>query len=158
MSLDYGVIGEIAAELGVAPAFVEKDWYSVQVLKTIAEYQSDTISTIFSGGKAEYRLHELKQICDKQLASVDCLLTPTAGKCFTIEEMLAEPILRNSQLGQYTNFMNLLDLASVAIPTQIADNDLPFGVTLVGDVFSDRIMLSIANRVHSLFTLNQGAS
>jgi allophanate hydrolase len=30
--------------------------------------------------------------------------------------MLAEPIARNSELGLYTNFMNLLDWAAVAVP------------------------------------------
>lgn len=50
MFLNPEIINEIAAELGIDPAFVEKDWYSVQVLRAIAELQSDTISTIFSGG------------------------------------------------------------------------------------------------------------
>lgn len=108
--------------------------------------------------KAEYRLHTLKQICSEQLENIDCLLTPTAGKCFTIDEMLEEPILRNSQLGYYTNFMNLLDLASIAIPTQIAGNNLPFGVTLIGPSFSDRALLSIAKRMHLGFNLTLGAS
>jgi len=43
MSLDIEVVNEIAAEMGVDLAFVEKDWYSVQVLKAISEFQSDTI-------------------------------------------------------------------------------------------------------------------
>jgi allophanate hydrolase len=108
--------------------------------------------------RAEYRLNALKQICDQQLAALDCLLTPTAGTCFTIEEMLAEPILRNSQLGYYTNFMNLLDMASIAVPTQITAKGLPFGITLVGPTFSDRALLSIANRIHASANLPMGAS
>ncbi|MCG8083825.1 MAG: allophanate hydrolase [Candidatus Thiodiazotropha taylori] len=108
--------------------------------------------------KAQYRLSGLKAVCDRQLAAVDCLLTPTAGTCFTIEQMLEEPILRNSQLGYYTNFMNLLDLASVAVPTQMTASGLPFGITLVGDAFTDRALLSIAKRIHRQFELNLGAS
>ncbi|MGB0281871.1 MAG: allophanate hydrolase, partial [Neptuniibacter sp.] len=108
--------------------------------------------------KAQYRLKALKQICDQQMKTVDCLLTPTAGRCFTIKEMLAEPILRNSQLGYYTNYMNLLDMSSVAIPTQIAGNGLPFGVTLVGQAFADRALLSISKRFEKVFKLNIGAS
>ncbi|MCG7907479.1 MAG: allophanate hydrolase [Candidatus Thiodiazotropha taylori] len=108
--------------------------------------------------KAQYRLSGLKAVCDRQLAAVDCLLTPTAGTCFTIEQMLEEPILRNSQLGYYTNFMNLLDLASVAVPTQMTASGLPFGITLVGDAFTDRVLLSIAKRIHRQFELNLGAS
>lgn len=43
-------INEIAAELGVSAAFIEKDWYAVQVLKKIAEYQSSHIEVLFAGG------------------------------------------------------------------------------------------------------------
>jgi len=50
MSLDPRIVEEISTELGVDPAFVEKDWYSVQVLKVISEYDSVKVTTIFSGG------------------------------------------------------------------------------------------------------------
>ena len=50
MSLDALIVDDIAAELGVDPTFIEKDWYSVQVLRALASCQSDTICTIFSGG------------------------------------------------------------------------------------------------------------
>lgn len=33
MSPDSEIVEEIAAELGISSAFVEKDWYSVQALK-----------------------------------------------------------------------------------------------------------------------------
>lgn len=50
MSLDSEIVVEVAAEMGVSSAFVEKDWYSVQVLKAIAVYQGDAVETLFSGG------------------------------------------------------------------------------------------------------------
>jgi len=50
MSLNLEIVNEIAAELGIDPAFVEKDWYSVQVLSAISAHQSDTICTVFSVG------------------------------------------------------------------------------------------------------------
>lgn len=110
--------------------------------------------------KAQYRLKEIKRVCDDSLASVDSLLTPTVGRHFTIEEMLAEPIKANSQLGFYTNFMNLLDMASIAVPTQLVTRDkgntMPFGITLVGPCLSDRWLLSIANRLQQIFELPVG--
>ncbi|HEY7772255.1 MAG TPA: allophanate hydrolase [Marinagarivorans sp.] len=106
--------------------------------------------------RAEYRLIGLKRACQAQIAKVDCLLTPTAGRLFTIDEMIAEPIKRNSELGYYTNFMNLADLASIAVPTQFTPAGLPFGITLVGQAFSDRALLSIGNRIQTLFPLNKG--
>jgi allophanate hydrolase len=106
--------------------------------------------------RAQYRLEALKKQCSRQLQSLDCLLTPTAGRLFTIKEMQAEPILRNSELGYYTNFMNLLNLASVAVPSAFTGKGLPFGVTLVGPAFSDRSLLSIANRIEQVCPLSPG--
>ena len=71
--------------------------------------------------------------------------------------MLNEPIKHNSELGYYTNFMNLIDLASIAIPTQLTRQGMPFGITLVGPTFSDRRLLSIANRLQRIFPLPKGA-
>jgi len=62
-------------------------------------------------------------------------LTPTAGRLFTIDEMLEEPLKYNSELGYYTNFVNLLDLAAIAVPTAMSNQGLPFGITLVGKPF-----------------------
>ncbi len=101
--------------------------------------------------RAEYRLKDLAPGCLGVLDGVDALLTPTAGRLFTIEEMLAEPVRRNTELGRYTNFVNLLDLAAVAVPAGFAGSGLPFGVTLVADHFADRALLSIARRLEDVF-------
>jgi predicted nucleotidyltransferase component of viral defense system len=61
MSLDPDVINEIAIELGIDPAFVEKDWHSVQVLKALAAHESEDITTIFSGGTSLSKGHGLLQ-------------------------------------------------------------------------------------------------
>ena len=47
---DPDVIEDIAAEMGISSAFVEKDWYAVQALKALAEHESDGFQAIFSGG------------------------------------------------------------------------------------------------------------
>ena len=65
------------------------------------------------------------------------LVVPTAPRHYTIAEMLADPIRLNSNLGYYTNFMNLLDLAGVAIPAGFQPDGLPFGVTLAAPPFTD---------------------
>jgi allophanate hydrolase len=73
-----------------------------------------------------------------------------------VAEMLAEPIRHNSELGYYTNFMNLLDMAAVAVPTAFTSSGLPFGITLAGPAFSDRALLSIAARLQQIFVLPAG--
>ncbi|MEE4957384.1 allophanate hydrolase [Pseudomonas alliivorans] len=95
--------------------------------------------------RAQYRLQALKAICDKALEGVDCVVTPSIGRPITSAELLAEPVLRNSELGYYTNFVNLLDYAAVAVPSTFMDNGLPWGVTLFGRAFTDQYLLSLAD-------------
>ncbi|MEW8348158.1 MAG: allophanate hydrolase [Candidatus Thiodiazotropha taylori] len=167
VEVDYQPFAEAARLLYEGPWVAERYLATQPLIDDNPQALYPVVREIIEPGKslqasslfeAQYRLSGLKAICDRQLAAVDCLLTPTAGTCFTIEQMLEEPILRNSQLGYYTNFMNLLDLASVAVPTQMTASGLPFGITLVGDAFTDRALLSIAKRIHRQFELKLGAS
>ena len=94
--------------------------------------------------RAQYRLQALKAQCDQALEGLDCVVTPTIGRPVTLAELEAEPVLRNSELGYYTNFMNLLDYAAVAVPSGFMGNGLPWGVTLFGRAFTDQYLLSVA--------------
>ncbi|CAD7940703.1 unnamed protein product [Amoebophrya sp. A120] len=109
--------------------------------------------------KAFYRLEELKAKCMAQLEDVDFLLLPTVPTCWTIAEVDANPVETNTQNGYYTNFMNLLDLAGVALPMgflQLEDGaKIPFGVTLCGKSGTDQMLLSYANR---LMTINKASA
>ncbi|WP_085611627.1 MULTISPECIES: allophanate hydrolase [unclassified Pseudomonas] len=103
--------------------------------------------------RAQYRLQALKAVCDKALEGLDCVLTPTIGRPVTLAELDAEPVRRNSELGYYTNFMNLLDYAAVAVPSGFMANGLPWGVTLFGRAFTDQYLLGVADalqRQHDL--------
>lgn len=93
---------------------------------------------------AFYRLRELKRATEMVWDRIDVLLTPTAGTIYRIAEIEADPIRLNSRLGYYTNFMNLLDLAAVAVPAGFRGNGLPFGVTLCAPAFSDALLLGLA--------------
>jgi allophanate hydrolase len=73
------------------------------------------------------------------------VVTPTIGRPVTLAELAAEPVLRNSELGYYTNFMNLLDYAAIAVPSAFMGNGLPWGVTLFGRAFTDQYLLSVAD-------------
>lgn len=54
-----GVFEEIAIELGVDPAFVEKDWYATQVLVAISGIQSGPITPVFAGGTCLSKAYQL---------------------------------------------------------------------------------------------------
>jgi allophanate hydrolase len=73
----------------------------------------------------------------------DAMLIPTAPDHPTLAEVAADPIGVNSHLGIYTNFMNLLDLAGVAVPAGEASDGL-FGVTVVVPAFADQVAIDIA--------------
>jgi len=80
------------------------------------------------------------------LAGFDALLLPTTTGHPTIAEVAADPVAVNSRMGTYTNFVNLLDLAAVAVPGGTADGS-PFGVTLVSRAFDDQVAIDIAARL-----------
>ncbi len=68
---------------------------------------------------------------------MDVLLLPTAPTIYRIEEVLADPVRLNSNLGIYTNFVNLMDLSALAVPAGFRPDGLPFGVTLIARAFED---------------------
>lgn len=106
----------------------------------------------------QYRLRELKRQADKIWSQVDCLVTPTAGTIYTIAEMQADPIKLNANLGYYTNFMNLLDYAAVAVPAGFQSNGLPFGITLVAPAHQDAPLLHLAARCQQAVAAPLGAT
>ncbi|MEM7376604.1 MAG: allophanate hydrolase [Pseudomonadota bacterium] len=157
--VDYAPFAEAAALLYEGPWVSERYIAMEGILRTDPEAVFPTVRSIVEPGaepratdlfRAQYRLAELQGVCAAQLARFDCLLTPTAGRLFTVAEMLEEPIKRNSELGYYTNFMNLLDMAAVSVPTAFTEAGLPFGITVAGPAFSDRALLSIAQRIQDL--------
>jgi allophanate hydrolase len=74
------------------------------------------------------------------------LLTPTAGTIYTVPEVEADPIRLNSNLGYYTNYLNLLDLCAVAVPAGFLPSKMPWGVTLVAPAFCDDRVLRLGAR------------
>ena len=96
--------------------------------------------------EAQYERKRLQREALPTFNSVDCLLTPTTGTIPTIEAVEADPIERNSELGEYTNFVNLLDLAAVAIPAGRRQSGVPFGVTLLGTQFTESKLTTIGHR------------
>lgn len=126
------------------------------VLQDILAVQAEaTADDLF---KAEYRMQGYFQQVQPVLEGFDFLVTPTAGTIYTIAELEADPIQLNSNVGYYTNFMNLLDCAAVAVPTGFMASGLPFGITLFSKAFRDTVLLSYANRLQQSLQLPLGAS
>jgi allophanate hydrolase len=96
---------------------------------------------------AMYRLKALQRSASAVWRDIDVLLTPTVGTAYTIAEVEADPIQTNTNLGYYTNFMNLLDLAAIAVPTDFYGSGVGFGITLCMPAFSDNVLLNLAQKL-----------
>lgn len=96
-----------------------------------------------------YKLMELKRLAMDELEGIDFVITPTTGTIYKIREVENNPIELNSNLGYYTNFMNLLDFCAVALPAGFRNTGdkkgLPFGITLFSNAFNDEALLEIAS-------------
>jgi len=112
--------------------------------------------------EAFYKLRALDAQTRPVWRDIDCLVVPTAPTHPTIAAVLADPIRLNSQLGHYTNFVNLLDLAAVAVPGGFAEEGpgrgLPCGVTLIARSGADLPLLSLAARLHAESVATVGAT
>jgi allophanate hydrolase len=96
-----------------------------------------------------YRLASLMRSAEAAFLGMDLMLLPTAGSCYTLAQVAAEPLALNTNLGYYTNFVNLLDLAAIAIPAGTRASGMPFGVSLIAPAWSDQALLGLADRLHS---------
>ncbi|EFJ41617.1 hypothetical protein VOLCADRAFT_98357 [Volvox carteri f. nagariensis] len=125
-----------------------------------------------------------------ELSRVDVLLVPTALTHWTVaevvEEECAEPPTwsRNAKLGRFTNFVNLLDMCGMSVPSGLVSYDaavlsedaseaersraahlaatgptsvtLPFGVTLLTRAWRDEWLWSLAAKMEALAGLKCG--
>ncbi|HXF88252.1 MAG TPA: allophanate hydrolase [Xanthobacteraceae bacterium] len=114
-------------------------------------------ATAVDAFQAFYRLAELRGAAHRQLACVDALMVPTAPAAYTVDQVSRDPIGLNSRLGTYTNFVNLLELAGLAIPATIAQDGTPFGVTFLAPAGRDALLVSIGREFHAATGLTLGA-
>jgi len=89
------------------------------------------------------RVDEARTTAAALLEDCDALLLPTTVGHPTLAEVAADPVGANSRLGTYTNFVNLLDMAAVAVPAGSADGG-PFGVSVITRAFEDQIAVDLA--------------
>ena len=100
-----------------------------------------------SAFRAQYELAELKRQASRIFETVDVLVLPTAPTIFTVEEVERDPVATNGRLGIFANFVNLLDLCGLAIPSGRLPNGLPFGVTLIAPAGRDHALLDYGARL-----------
>lgn len=162
---DYAPFREAAALLYDGPWVAERLAAVEGFLATNPDDFDPTVRRIIEGAKdytavqafnALYRLNEIRQQTAPVWQAVDLLMLPTSPTTCTVADMLADPIVRNSQFGRYTNFVNLMGLAAIAVPAGFGPSGLPGGVTLIGPAFSDQALVPFAGAMHAAADCGMG--
>ncbi len=96
--------------------------------------------------EGQYELAELKAHADAEMKDLDILAVPTAGTIYRLSDLEREPVLYNSHLGRYTNFVNFFGMSALALPFGFRPDGLPFGITLIARPHAERALLAFGAR------------
>ncbi len=96
--------------------------------------------------EGHYRLAALKARAAAEMKGLDFLALPTAGTIYRVADLLREPVLYNSHLGHYTNFVNFFGLSALSLPAGFRPDGMPFGITLIGRPHTERALLAFGAR------------
>lgn len=152
--IDIAPLQEAAQLLYGGPWVAERTAAMAQILKTTPDAVDPTVRAVVEAGwdktavetfKGIYRLAEIKRHADLLWGEIDALAFPTTGTTYRVAELAKAPIALNSNLGAYTNFVNLLDMAALAVPAGVRHNRTGFGITFIGPADTDRALLDLAD-------------
>ncbi len=162
IEIDYAPLQEAAQLLYGGPWVAERTAALAGLLTSDPDAIDPTVREIVSEGleikavdlfNGIYRLAELKRHADTLWESIDMMVFPTTGTTYRVAELKAAPIVLNSALGAYTNFVNLLDMAALAVPAGARANATGFGITLIGPADTDLSLLDAADAYLSVADL-----
>jgi allophanate hydrolase len=147
----------VAERLFAGGAILEKNPGAlVPVVRDILnDAKKITVHRVF---EASYELHGLRQAAEATWRTVDAMLVPTTPTIYPVSEVLANPRALNSNLGVYTTFGNLMDLAAIAVPNGFRPDALPSGVQFIGPRGSDGAIATIARAFHRAVGGTMGAT
>lgn len=154
VEIDIAPLLEAARLLYGGPWVAERTAAIAQLLESNPDAIHPVVREVVAPGAAMlatdlwngiYRLAELQRHAEGMWGEVDVLAFPTTGTTYRVAELLAAPVALNSNLGLYTNFVNLLDMAAVAVPAGARDNGTGFGITLIGPAHSDTALIALAD-------------
>lgn len=154
VEIDLAPFQEAAQLLYGGPWVAERTAAMARMLAENPDAVDPTVRSVVEQGLSKsavelfngiYRMAEIKRHADTMWSSIDLLAFPTTGTTYRVAELMAAPVALNSNLGFYTNFVNLLDMAAVAVPAGVRSNATGFGITLIGPADTDRALLDTAD-------------
>ncbi len=166
-AVDMAPLFEVASLLYSGPWVAERYQAIRSLIEAAPEVLHPTTRSIVSGATAItaadafaglYRLAELRRKAEALWQDIDVLVVPTYPRPRTCAELEADPIGPNSELGTYTNFVNLLDLCALAVPGRARSDGFPSGVTLIAPRAHDGLLAALGASLHAAAGLNIGAS
>lgn len=165
--VDISPFLEIARLLYDGPWVAERTAALRDVIQGRADICHPVTRAILAGGldrrsvdafDAFHRLAQARRLAADLFRDCDALLLPTAPFHPTLADLAADPIGPNSRLGTFTNFVNLCDLAAIAVPAGFDADGLPIGVTVVGPAWSEGRLAAIADAIHRDHATTIGAT
>ena len=105
-----------------------------------------------------YCLAELRRATEEIWRRIDVLVVPTFPRPRSVADLETDPIGPNSELGTYTNFVNLLDLCALTVPGRLRSDGFPSSVTLLAPRGADGLIAELGARLHAATGGTLGAS
>lgn len=105
-----------------------------------------------------YKLADLKRAVEPVLAGVELLCVPTIPTFYTVDDLKADPVGPNSRFGTYTNFVNLLDMCGLAVPTGPRADGRPGSVTLLAPRGQDGLIAGLGAALQGIGGAALGAT
>lgn len=154
--IDFAPFYEVAALLYEGPWVAER----LAAMEAFRKAHPEAIHPVTERivGKAEamsaadafrglYRLTELRHALAPVIASVDLFCLPSVPRFYALEDLARDPIGPNSDLGTYTNFVNLLDMCALAVPMRDREDGRPGSVTLIAGHGKDDLLAALGARI-----------
>lgn len=157
VEVDFAPLQAVARLLYEGPWVAERYAATKPLIEEHPEAFHPTTLKIIGGARgltavgafeAMYKLADLRRAAAATIDAVDCLAVATVPRMYTVAEVEADPIALNSNLGTYTNFVNLLDLAAISVPVGRRGDGLPSSITLIGRAGTDGHLAGIAAALH----------
>lgn len=105
-----------------------------------------------------YRLKDLIRQAEPLLTGIDLLCVPTIPTFYSVADLEADPVTPNSNFGTYTNFVNLMDMCGIAVPTPPRSDKRPGSVTLLARAGQDAMIAAVATKLEVLGNRTLGAT
>jgi allophanate hydrolase len=143
----HTVVGPLLAE---APEAVHP------VIRRIVEPAAALTAT--DAFRGFYRLEALRRQVAPLIDAVDLLCVPSIPTFYTVDDLAADPIGPNSRLGTYTNFVNLLGLCGLTVPTPPRGDGRPGSITLLARAGREALLASLGRRIERWGDRSPGAT